>query len=112
MNLRLRSRSTLATVAQNPPLRANTKRALPGDCQFYAMVYCANTLSLNGFLPDPFVKCVQPSHLTDDQENGAAAISSLAERRFGAYRQISSEAFESIFPNRKLRNGAVLVAMD
>ena len=76
------------------------------------MLYCANTLSLNGFLPGPFMKCVQPSYLTDEQEDGAAAISSLAERRFGAYREISSEAFEAISPNRKLCNGAVLMAMD
>jgi hypothetical protein len=117
IKLPLRARSNLATVARNPSLRIDAKQAAPSCRQLDAMLDSVDTFFLNEFLPEPFVKGVQPIYLADGQEDGGAAVvSTLAVRplsiNFGACRRISGEAFEALSHNRKLRNGDVLLTTD
>jgi hypothetical protein len=117
MPIQLRSRSNLTTVARSPSLRIDAKQAAPSCRQLDAMLDSVETFFLNEFLPEPFVKGLQPSYLADGQEEGGAAVvSTLAVRpfgiNFGACRRISPEAFEALSANRKLCEGDVLLTTD
>jgi hypothetical protein len=115
--LPLRAKYDLLAVSRNPTFRIDSKQAAPNCRQLDAMLDDTDTFYLNEFLPQPFVKGVQPIYLAEGQEEvGASVVSTLAVRplgiNFGACRKISSDAFDALSESRKLRDGDVVLTTD
>ena len=109
-------RSSLRLISDQFALRCDTKIA---DRQFRELIdqiRKAPFKELGEFLPNPFVKGIQPNYLESPTEDSVGVINTLSIQNLSldieACHHISSEAFQRLADSKKLNNGDVLLTVD
>jgi hypothetical protein len=109
-------KSSLKVVARSHSLRCDAKQAEPRFEKFRQFIESVDSFCLGDFLPQPFVKGLQPAYLETVDPDGVPVISTLAIQRLrivvDACRFISRESFDAIDLTRKPRTNDVLLTLD
>ncbi len=109
-------RSSLRLISDHFALRCDTKIA---DQQFQELIEQIREVpfkELGEFLPNPFVKGIQPNYLESPAEDSVAVVNTLSIQNLSldieACRHISAEAFQKLDESKKINNGDVLLTVD
>ena len=107
---------SLRIVATNYALRCDAKYADPRILAIEKKVRSAGAFELGEFLPEPFVKGIQPEYLDQPTDDLVPVINTLSIQNLGIHvedcRHITQDDFESVTPERKPKKGDVLLTVD
>jgi len=108
--------SSLSLIATNYAFRCDAKFADPAVLDVLKKVESAGYFMLGDYLPQPFVKGIQPDYLDQPTDDSVPIISTLAIQNLEIHEQncrhIAREDFEALNDERKLRKGDVLLTVD
>lgn len=108
--------SSLSLIATNFAYRCDAKFADSAVLEVLKKVEQGGYFILGDFLPQPFVKGIQPDYLDQPTDDSVPIISTLAIQNLAINQQdcrhIAREDFEGLSEDRKLRNGDVLLTVD
>lgn len=113
----IRSKSSLLQVAESLSLRCDAKQSEPRFLDLERSFGEQQTVFLNAYLPDPFVKGVQPNYLDEPGEDGIAyVVNTLSVQNLKisapACRWISMKNYTSLTEGRMLKDGDVVLTVD
>lgn len=107
---------SLRIVATNYALRCDAKYADPKSLAVEKKVRAAGAFELGDFLPEPFVKGIQPEYLDQPTDDSVPVINTLSIQNLGIHvddcRHITRDDFDEIAPDRKPKKGDVLLTVD
>lgn len=107
-------RSSLIDISRSHSLRCDSKQSEKRFVELDDHLNSKETVFLGEFLPDPLVKGSQPVYLQEG--DGIPVINTLSIQKMSINvddcRYISEEDFNSLSPNRILKNNDVLLTMD
>ena len=108
--------SSLSLIATNYAFRCDAKFADPAVLDVLKKVESAGYFMLGDYLPQPFVKGIQPDYLDQPTDDSVPIINTLAIQNLEIHEQncrhIAREDFEALNNERKLREGDVLLTVD
>lgn len=108
--------SSLGLIATNFAYRCDAKFADEHTISVLNAVHDAGSFQLNDFLPNPFVKGIQPNYIDQPTEESIPVVNTLSIQnlslRIEDCRHITPEDFELISDERRLRKGDVLLTVD
>ncbi len=108
--------SSLSLVATSYSLRCDAKHADSTAIAIERKIRSAGYFELGEFLPGPFVKGIQPEYLDQPNEESVPVVNTLSIQnlslRVEDCRHISSDDYEAVSSERRLRKGDVLVTVD
>jgi len=113
----IRSKSSLLQVAENLSLRCDAKQSEPRFLDLERFFREQETVFLNAYLPEPFVKGVQPNYLDEPGEDGSAyVVNTLSVQNLKisapACRWILLQNYKSLTEGRMLKDGDVVLTVD
>lgn len=108
--------SSLSLISTNYALRFDAKLADDSFLEIESRIRKKGFFELNDFLPQPFVKGIQPDYLDFPTDDSVPVINTLAIQNLtiseSASRHIVREDFDALNNERQLRFGDVLLTMD
>jgi hypothetical protein len=108
--------SSLSLIATNYAFRCDAKFADPAVLDVLKKVESAGYFMLGDYLPQPFVRGIQPDYLDQPADDSVPVINTLAIQNLAINEQncrhIAREDFEALNGERKLREGDVLLTVD
>lgn len=108
--------SSLSLIATNYAFRCDAKFADTAVLDVLKKVESAGYFALGDYLPQPFVKGIQPDYLDQPTDDSVPVISTLAIQNLAIKerdcRHIAREDFEGLSDERKLAEGDVLLTVD
>jgi len=113
----IRSKSSLSTVAASLTLRCDAKQVEPRFLELDALLQRSESVRLNDYLPETFVKGKQPTYIEDPQDQEYAfVVSTLAVQTLrinpASCRFTSTDFYGNAGSARQLKDGDVLLTMD
>lgn len=109
-------RSSLKLIGEQFALRCDAKIADPRYRQIVEQIRQEPYRELGEFLPDPFVKGIQPTYLDEPGEDSVAVVNTLSIQNLSlntaACRYITRETFDALDSSKHLTAGDVLLTMD
>lgn len=108
--------SSLSLIATNYAYRCDAKFADPTVLSVLKKVEAAGYFTLGDYLPQPFVKGIQPDYLDQPTDDSVPVVSTLAIQNLAINvrdcRHIAREDYESLNDERRLKDGDVLLTVD
>lgn len=108
--------SSLGLIATNYAYRCDAKFADSAVLNVLNNVQRSGFFILGDYLPEPFVKGVQPDYLDQPTDDSVPVVSTLAIQNLSVReadcRHIAREDYENLNEERKLKKGDVLLTVD
>jgi len=108
--------SSLALIASSHTARCDSKYADPLVIEKLKRVRQAGCFELGEYLPEPFIKGIQPDYLDQATDDSVPVINTLAIRNLsvtqGDCKHIAREDFNDLSKDRRLVAGDVLLTVD
>jgi hypothetical protein len=109
-------KSSLRLIATSYSLRCDAKYADTDVLDFERSIRTDGFFELGYFLPNPFIKGIQPNSLDQPLDDSVPVINTLSIQNLSIReedcRHITREDYDSLTYDRKLRRGDVLLTVD
>ena len=109
-------RSSLELIGSHYALRCDAKLADEEFRELEHQIRQAPFRELGDFLPNPFVKGIQPEYLEEQTEDSVPVVNTLSIQNLSlnplSCRYIARSTFDEISDDKKLAKGDVLLTMD